>query len=414
MSLRPINVVFAIQKLESVCIQIELLRASDFPYKESRDALELLLEVYKENIELLGKLSDSSDGKVVISACSRANHIITKFKSILGFILRSTNVRNAFEIYDPLLRLCRQLLGEDAKLILSSEWTFSPYTYPAVFEELPQFALIGLPASESGNALVIPLAGHELGHSVWRNTEIGKLEDLEIQSKVENEFLSHWDEFERHFDSADKNNLLTDLFLRQKWTFSYKLAQRQCEELFCDFLGVRLFGESFLYSFLYLISPNLGVTRSLHYPNLENRAAYLEKACGYFNFETPPDFCNFFSDIEPKLSDEYKFLLSMADKATHNMVDVLLDRVAAFCNQRNAPLPTDAERDEVEKQFALHCPANNAKCLGDVVNAGWRVRLSDQISEENKEEYNKTIKVLNDLIYKTVEIMEYNCRVSGG
>ena len=32
---------------------------------------------------------------------------------------------------------------------------------------LPGFVFIGLPAPESANPFLIPLGGHELGHSAW-------------------------------------------------------------------------------------------------------------------------------------------------------------------------------------------------------------------------------------------------------
>jgi hypothetical protein len=37
-----------------------------------------------------------------------------------------------------------------------------------VFKDLPDLMFIGLPACEADNALIVPLTGHELGHSLWR------------------------------------------------------------------------------------------------------------------------------------------------------------------------------------------------------------------------------------------------------
>jgi hypothetical protein len=74
----------------------------------------------------------------------------------------------------------------------------------------------------------------------------------------------------------DPGELLQNLFLRSIWYESFKLASRQAEELFCDLLGLRLFGEGFLYSFIYVISPHLG-DRVPHYPPLAARVSVLIK-----------------------------------------------------------------------------------------------------------------------------------------
>src|SRR3546814_14740255 len=55
---------------------------------------------------------------------------------------------------------------------MSSEWKFVPFTYPMTLDWLPGFALVGGPAPESDNVLIVPLAGHEIGHSAWRSKQL--------------------------------------------------------------------------------------------------------------------------------------------------------------------------------------------------------------------------------------------------
>ena len=95
------------------------------------------------------------------------NIVAINTTKILGIIVRSSSTRNAFEFYSSFLSLCRKALDENCKLILSSEWDYIPFTFPQNLQELPNFVIIGLPASESDNTLVFPVAGHELGHSIW-------------------------------------------------------------------------------------------------------------------------------------------------------------------------------------------------------------------------------------------------------
>src|SRR3546814_3823673 len=72
----------------------------------------------------------------------------------------------------PIKRLVETAVSPDARLIMSSEWKFVPFTYPMTLDWLPGFALVGGPAPESDNVLIVPLAGHERGHSAWRSTQL--------------------------------------------------------------------------------------------------------------------------------------------------------------------------------------------------------------------------------------------------
>lgn len=151
------------EKLVSFSRQIEELLASDFPIPKTRNStLKPIQALFVKELARIDDVRPATDA-VKKAACAHANFMIKQFLPILGFILRSTNVRNAFELADPITRLSKQLLNTDLTFVLSSEWEFSPLTYTLSFEELPDVVFLGLPSFESANALVVPLAGHELG-----------------------------------------------------------------------------------------------------------------------------------------------------------------------------------------------------------------------------------------------------------
>lgn len=407
------DVEFATQKIASIRTIIEHLRTSEFAYEEPKDALVLLDRLYSQDLQLLSLIDENAADDVRKSTCSQANNNVARFKKILGFLLRSSNVRNSFEVYDPLARLSKLLLGNDAKLILSSEWLFSPFTYPAAFKELPRFVFIGLPASESGNALVLPLAGHELGHSVWRHTNVSPPLQIKLQDYVIDEYASHWKEFETHFGPADKARIRDDLLIRARWTLSYRSALKQCEEIFCDALGVRIFGEGFLYSFMYLIAPNLGGERSTSYPSLTKRISYLQAAGSQFGVEPIPKFDSFFSEkMKSGLSARDQFSLAMADAAVDRIVKELIEAVDAFCKAKALATPTKKARDAIFDKFQMLCPATGASCLGDIINAGWKVRRDFSVWNDFKLKSGAAVEILNDLVFKTVEVMEFEYRTS--
>jgi hypothetical protein len=168
------------RKVESAEAQIRQIACVDFPYEDPRlalDSLKIALESYSE---LLASALVSDDLDTIVEACKMLNLKIVEYHPILGFLLRSTNIRNSFEAYDPLKELSHLLLDHKPGVILSSEWEFSPFTYPTASDDLPDFVLIGLPASEAGNALILPLAGHELGHSIWSHGQVGS----RLESKI--------------------------------------------------------------------------------------------------------------------------------------------------------------------------------------------------------------------------------------
>ena len=167
------------KRLRAFCAQISELLGSEFPYPQSKEALRYLHRVFGQKLAFLSQrvaFLESVDANtnpedyeqlvdLVKKRCIDAVTSTFDYLPILGFLLRSTNVRNAFEAYWPLRRLARAVLepGIDEKkrateLILSSEWDYSPLVYSNI-GHLKDFVLIGLPAPESENPLLLPLAG---------------------------------------------------------------------------------------------------------------------------------------------------------------------------------------------------------------------------------------------------------------
>jgi len=204
------------KRVAAVLEEIERLRHCEFPYSQPRDALDLLEAKLKRERSVLDKVSPQASPEVINGACDTSLHQLYVYVPILGFILRSTNVRNAFETYDPLLRIAQGILDPNTKLILSSEWEFSPFV--AWFaDDLPGFVLIGFPAPESSNPLLVPLAGHELGHSVWTAQEFSKKFETKVENCVLNELMTneHWNEY-RSIYRYDQQDLLGDNILARR------------------------------------------------------------------------------------------------------------------------------------------------------------------------------------------------------
>ncbi len=185
-------------------------------------------------------------------------------------------------MYGPILRLARRIIGSNTKLLLSSEWSFSPFTYPPL-DLLPNFVLIGIPASESENPLVLPLAGHELGHTLWGTNKLGRTFEAQVEDEMLTVLAGRLPELlviapHTVKESDTKTDLEQNIFVKKYIASSVQWALRQVQEYFCDAVGLFLFDEAFLHAHSYLLAPRVAAPRSLEYPSNASRVNALVQA----------------------------------------------------------------------------------------------------------------------------------------
>jgi hypothetical protein len=328
----------------------------------------------------------------------------------LGFALRSTNTRNAFEFFVPLVRIAQKVLKRETKLILSSEWDYSPFTYPFVFAELPNFVLIGLPASESENPLIIPLAGHELGHSVWKIYDLSSVFASALEGSVLKEIRSTWRKFEQLFSTnGDPNKLDTDLALWTIWSPAREWSRRQAEEIFCDAVGVRLFGESYFHAMEYLLSPHFQNRRAIHYPDIRTRVDAMSQAATRFGVPASADFWKKFTEKPLSLDAKQRYLLNVADHATKQAINDLVGAAGVIADKAGIPRPVSTEADRILECFEAGIPAHGLRNLADIINAGWRGYIG-QTPAKSRAARGERFSRLADVILKTIEVMEFEIR----
>jgi hypothetical protein len=90
---------FCIQKVDSAISLVERLIDGDYPHLDSRDALVKILGVYRGDRDLLLSIDPAAAEDTVLEYCRRVNINLVRFKAFLGLLLRSSNIRNAFELY---------------------------------------------------------------------------------------------------------------------------------------------------------------------------------------------------------------------------------------------------------------------------------------------------------------------------
>jgi hypothetical protein len=258
-------------KLDRIAQQLEIVRATDFSYPDCTIAIDQLLVSIKKTKNKIENL-DTRSPQLKEALLREVNIVAIHTTKILGIIVRSSSTRNAFEFYSPFLSLCRAALDNECKLILSSEWDYIPFTFPQNLQELPNFVIIGLPASESDNTLVFPVAGHELGHSIWLKEKLQAKFQPILLTRVLEAFVENRTKLNELFPEVEGANLNSDIFAQYLISTSVTQALSYCMEFYCDFVGLYIFGESFLRAFEYLIAPTLSGQRSSSYPENRNRA----------------------------------------------------------------------------------------------------------------------------------------------
>jgi hypothetical protein len=407
------------QRIESVIEEIDRLVSSDFPYIYSKDALEMIGSIFKIHREELNSLTPKNDALAVHAACQNSLNALFIYTPSLGFLLRSTNVRNSFEAYWPLLRLSRQLLSqqlpkeelpkEKIKLILSSEWDYSPFTY-SIPSRTADFVFIGLPVPESSNPFLLPLAGHELGHSIWSKRQAYHSFKRSIELEIKTQIKNRWDKGNTFFPGIkDKEDFDSNFLAPQIWAPTVHWALKQAEESFCDFLGLRLFHEAYLHAFAYLFSPNTGPGRSKEYPNMLRRIKNLCVASQRYGVTVPSYYEGLFiDDIDDEKSDEIKFFLSVADLATDSIVPVLINSADTLVVHQKIAEPDREKIKEIAKRFIKHpVPHEDPVSLANILIAAWSVYHKQDLWQKHSFHKDKG-SILKDLVLKNIEILEYN------
>lgn len=399
---------FLFLKTHSLLSLIDELKSYDFPYQASIEALNEISKPLKSLLDSLENVDESVDIKVVMSLCLSATMMIHNNLLLLGFIQRSTDTRNPFEIYAPLKQLTKDLIGQEIKLILSSEWDFSPHIYQNLLKD---FLLIGLPASEGGNPLLLPLVGHELGHKVWKQINIENIL-LDELLKISERFLDEKNTVLVEFLKTNQASLSSIDFHSQKLLqTSFGYAIKQLEESFCDFIGLYLFKNSFLNAFAYLLSPGVKF-RSPNYPEMHTRIVNLEIASKIYNIPLENKWSDCFSkpNISSKSSVGKDINLHLSDHLSQELILNIIEKAENFVKSKNITLSNFENTQEIFIYMTKwEVPHPTPNTIFDIVDAAWQAFLNPEYTQN-------TNYLRNQLIYevtlKNLEVLEYNRRIN--
>jgi hypothetical protein len=435
--------------------ELEEVRDHDFAYPDVYKAIDIIEKKIADHVDKLKPpFPNRRDLKAAICLEALADaHVYLPF---LGVIVRSAAVRNAFEMYGPIRTMVQKLfapintgaeavpltLNTDVRLILSSGWDYTSLTFRRD-PLLSDFIFLILPSSEASNPLLIPLAGHEFGHAVWEREGLGEPDAIPDQLSIEltKYVQSHSSDFpdSTSLQSLKPEEAREQLETDSKYKFYYSEAcrrlTRQAEELFCDFVGLYLFGESFVHAFTYFLSPDFPLERSLKYPTVKTRIDQLFVASQQFeqhwnngNYDLPADIIDEFEEKpsaiyvhSPKQqSVEPNPWQNAVDYVAEHSVSTLVGKIIEFGNRQGwQSLRTfsTTKRNEIrDKAFYWAVPAEHCESLPNILNAAWDVERSQNfwdhlttlysIPEEQRNDWRRD--VLRELVLKNIEVLEYD------
>jgi hypothetical protein len=397
---------YAKQKLTSAIKLVKKILQGDWPHIDSKIALERILEQLNLEIKLLENLDKDASTDIIHRRCQNAKRIIASQIGLISFILRSSNLRNSFESYFPIKVLGSELLNLDIKLVVGSEWNYTPFLFPLEHAHLSDFIFVGLPATESDNSLLLPIAGHELGHAVWRKGHISSGFRIKLREKVVETIRSDWKRFSPIFEgheNANEETISEDLELVSLWSEVAEYCKSQIEEIFCDIMGTRLFGASYAYAFLYVLSSDIDEKGSKHYPTHTLRAAAIDNAAKRFEI---PDI-----DVSSciRLRSETRPLkVVLASLAAESLVPDAIESVEVYC--KKIPLPSSAAIDDAFGKLRALTPIHEGSSMAEILNAAWRIRNGISTWEIPGVVPERRPAILNDLVFKSFEIAEWTQR----
>jgi hypothetical protein len=451
--------------------EIDAIRDHDYAYRDvflAIDRIDRRFAFWFKEIDELPLPADTTVSELrrrrantAAKFCHHALRDIRVYLPIVGVIARSAAVRNAFEIYGPLRKLAKLLLegpqpedngvpnvGTDpVRLILSNGWDYTPLTFRPI-PLIQDFIIIVLPACETANPLLVPLAGHELGHAVWVHEKLGK----ELSDESSRAFASYIQKHHKHFPHGERikgktitqarETLESDNDLSIPYGEAMRHITRQIEELFCDFIGLYLFGESFLHAFAYFLSPDFPGKRSPSYPTVLSRVEQLLRVRERYakewkdtDYTLPKNFLGHFRVLpatdrsihtDSKSNALGALWQTAVDAVAISLVPRLVEKIVEFSKRPSwvkLRQFSKNERNRIRNSFFRWAvPAAGAGSLTNIMNAAWDVQLAPDFwkalpalrriqekDEKKAQEMRETarLETLFELVLKNIEVLEY-------
>ena len=399
-----------LQRLAAVYREIDRLHIEGLLLRDAEIALQALRGQCQDQMY---NVSTASSDKALRIACGASlQQLRAVLVPMLGMIVRSSNLRLAFELYYPLKRLVAFLSGRDVDagpvLLLSSDWQYYPDTH--VGQSL-DIVILGFPAVESSNSLIVPLVGHELGHNIWFDKKLKHEFDSRVSELLRDAILEeYWDalvsqdlgpvKLEDLQQSRDDDPQVADVVQNLA-----KIALGQLEEYFCDAVGLRLFSEAYLQSLCYLCLPGFPQQNAV-YPQFRDRLRRLESLSSRIDVQWCVD-SNQSYDYSVASDAKSSIVSLVVEALIHDVQQLALD----VLDSRLVPRRDPVRVEHIAVQFRTLVPASGRQNLTDLINAAWLAGQDEEAAHKYGLDKLQWREVVNQMTLKSCEVTEYHERL---
>lgn len=192
---------------------------------------------------------------------------------------------------------------------------------------------------------------------------------------------------------------------------SSNYAGFQAEELFCDLFAFACFGASYLRAFAYILAPGEGICDA-RYPTHSTRVSVIRNFAGSEQ-SSLPDFGKLGFRPDGRRGDaRHQFIVRMAEAAVADVTNDLWNFVLTIVERAPLTRPRAEQADLHAQNLAVGIPSPKVECVGDVINAGWQ-RYDDIVEKEKTaKEVSDKLFQLNEILLKTIEVIEFQNRVA--
>ena len=102
----------------------------------------------------------------------------------------------------------------------------------------------------------------------------------------------------------------------------------------------------------------------------------------------------------------------MADAASAKLLPTLLVSADEYCAERKVPKPAAKAAKEITSGFRACIPAQGAGSIANIINAGWECYIELTKSGSGLGGSDGEFEILNNLIFKSLEVLEYEMKVA--
>jgi hypothetical protein len=217
-------------------------------------------------------------------------------------------------------------------------------------------------------------------------------------------------EFKKVFPDYRPNDIVSRDILPSAIAESVEYGVRQAEEIFCDLFAYAIFGASYVHAFAYILAPG-GGSRDPNYPSHAIRMSLVSQMATREGVTLPSSAeLNFVSETRPG-DPRDRFVVRMAEDSVSSIIAALWKRILEIIESSAIQRPSQTLAVQHLSQFQIGIPAHRPMCLGDIVNAGW-LRYGEIVRSGSLEKVSEQLDNLNEMLLKTVEVLEYRKRVS--